>query len=60
MAQVDHDLTIVNHVDQQLRLIKNLGRHNNASRKVDIIFIATDPLASQSFRHKSCMTKSSS
>jgi hypothetical protein len=27
MAQVDHDLTIVNCVDQQLRLIMNLGRH---------------------------------
>jgi hypothetical protein len=29
MAQVDHDLTTVNCFDQQLRLIKNLGRHNN-------------------------------
>jgi hypothetical protein len=28
MAQVDHDLTTVNCVDQQLRLIKNLGCHN--------------------------------
>jgi hypothetical protein len=28
MAQVDHDLTTVNYVDQQLRLIKNLGRHS--------------------------------
>jgi hypothetical protein len=27
MAQVDHYLTTVNCVDQQLRLIKNLGRH---------------------------------
>jgi hypothetical protein len=26
MAQVDHDLTTVNCVDQQLRLIKNLGQ----------------------------------
>jgi hypothetical protein len=28
MAQVDYDLTKVNCVDQHLRLIKNLGRHN--------------------------------
>jgi hypothetical protein len=28
MAQVDHDLTTVNCFDQQLGLIKNLGRHN--------------------------------
>jgi hypothetical protein len=27
MAQVDHGLTTVNYVDQQLRLIKNLGCH---------------------------------
>jgi hypothetical protein len=27
MTQVDHDLTIVNCFDQQLGLIKNLGRH---------------------------------
>jgi hypothetical protein len=28
MAQVDHSLTTVNCVDQQLRLIKNLGCHS--------------------------------
>jgi hypothetical protein len=27
MTQVDHDLTLVNKFDRQLRLIKNLGRH---------------------------------
>jgi hypothetical protein len=27
MAQVDHDLTTVNCFDQQLGLIKNVGRH---------------------------------
>jgi hypothetical protein len=30
MAQVDHDLTTVSWVDQQLRLIKNLARHTNS------------------------------
>jgi hypothetical protein len=28
MAQVDNDLTAINCFDQQLRLIKNLGRHS--------------------------------
>jgi hypothetical protein len=28
MAQVDHDLSTVNYFDQQLELIKNLGRHS--------------------------------
>jgi hypothetical protein len=30
MAQVDHDLTTVSWVDEQLRLIKNLVRHTNS------------------------------
>jgi hypothetical protein len=33
MAQVDHDLTIVNCFDQQLGLIKNLGRHRPRRRE---------------------------
>jgi hypothetical protein len=28
MTQVDHDLTLVNKLDRQLRLIKNLRRHS--------------------------------
>jgi hypothetical protein len=31
MVQVDHDLTTVNCFDQQLELIKNLGRHMYSS-----------------------------
>jgi hypothetical protein len=31
MAQVDHDLTTVDWVDRQLRLIKNLGRHTHTN-----------------------------
>jgi hypothetical protein len=30
MAQVGHDLTTVSRFDQQLRLIKNLGRHKGS------------------------------
>jgi hypothetical protein len=33
MAQIDHDLTIVNCVDQQLRLIKNLGCHSGTGEE---------------------------
>jgi hypothetical protein len=29
MSQVDHDLTSVNYVDQQLKIIKNLGHHTS-------------------------------
>jgi hypothetical protein len=34
MAQVDHDLTTVNCFDQQLGLIKNLGRHISLSSPI--------------------------
>jgi hypothetical protein len=37
-TQVDRDLTTVSRVDRQLRLIKNLGRHN---LKIPTIFSAS-------------------
>jgi hypothetical protein len=32
MTQVDHALTVVSKFDLQLRLIKNMGRHNHLGR----------------------------